>query len=202
MTVAKAVRRAIEAMPEGTAFPAKELLPLGPRTAVDQILYRMAKDNELVRIARGVYARPKWNKYVNAPVMPEPYEVAELIAKNRGVKLGPTGAQAAHQLGLTTQMPTQPVYATTGRNGVIKIGNGVIRLRHVAPQKMQYAGTPVGTAIAALRYLGKEQVTAGVIKKLEGALTADDFQQLRQATTALPAWALDKFFEYEARRGN
>ncbi len=199
MTTAKAVKRAIENKPEGVAFTSKDFLSLGPRAAVDQALYRMAKEGELLRVARGIYARPKWNKYVNAPVMPEPYEIAELVARTRGAKLGPSGAEAAHRLGLTTQMPTQPVYATTGRAGVIKIGRNMIHLRHVTPQKMQHAGTPVGLAIAALRYLGKEQVDINVIRALKRALTEQDFQILRQATTALPGWALDKFYEYEAR---
>ena len=201
MTTANAIRDAIEALPEGKAFPAKDLLQLGTRAAVDQVLYRMAKDNEIMRVARGIYARPKWNKYVNAPVMPEPYEVAELVAKTRGAKIGPTGAEAVHRLGLSTQMPTQSVYATTGRTGEIKVGKSTIRFRHVAPRKMQYAGTPVGTAIAALRYLGKEQVTPQVIATLEQALTKEDFQMLRHAATALPGWAMDKFYEYEVRRG-
>jgi hypothetical protein len=201
MTIAKAVRRAVEAMPEGVAFPAKELLPLGTRAAVDQVLYRMAKEGEIIRITRGIYARPKWNKYVKGPVMPEPYEIAELVAKNRGAKIGPTGAEAVHKLGLSTQMPTQPVYATTGRSTLLRAGNNIIRLRHVAPNKMQYAGTPVGTAIAALQYLGKKQVTTRVIGTLEKVLTAEEFQKLRLATTALPGWVMDKFYAYETRHG-
>lgn len=201
MTTANAIRQAIEALPEGKAFLAKDLLQLGTRAAVDQVLYRMAKDNEILRVARGIYVRPKWNKYVNAPVMPEPYEVAELVAKTRGAKIGPTGAEAAHRLGLSTQMPTQPVYVTTGRTGEIRVGKSTIRLRHVAPRQMQYAGTAVGTAIAALRYLGKQHVTPKVIATLEQTLTKEDFQTLRTATTALPAWAMDKFFEYEAHHG-
>lgn len=201
MTTANAVRQAIVAMPEGKPFPAKDLLQFGTRAAVDQVLYRMVKDNEILRIARGIYARPKWNKYVNAPVMPEPMEVAELVAKTRGAKIGLTGAEAVHKLGLSTQMPTQPVYATTGRTGEIKIGKNTIRFRHVSPRKMQYAGTPVGMAIAALRYLGKSHVTPHVIAKLEQVLTKEDFQTLRHATTALPGWAMDKFYQYEARRG-
>lgn len=201
MTTASAVREAILATPEGKPFPAKDLLQFGTRAAVDQVLYRLAKDNEIFRIARGIYARPKWNKYVNAPVMPEPIEVAELVAKTRGAKIGPTGAEAVHKLGLSTQMPTQPVYATTGRTCEVKVGKNTIRFRHVAPRKMQFAGTPVGVAIAALRYLGKKQVTLHVIAKLEQVLTKEDFQTLRHATTALPGWAMDKFYEYEARRG-
>jgi hypothetical protein len=197
---AKAVRHAIEALPEGKAFSSKELLQLGTRAAVDQILYRMAKDNEIVRVARGIYARPQWNKHVKAPVMPEPYVVAELVAKARGVKVGPTGAEAANMFGLSTQVPTQPVYATTGRTGEIKVGKNIIRFRHVAPRKMQFAGTAIGAAISALRYLGKEQVTMEVIAKLETSLTHEDFQRLRQATTALPGWAMDKFYKYEALR--
>jgi hypothetical protein len=200
MTTAKAVKQAIEAMPEGTAFTVKDLLPLGTRAAIDQTIYRMRKDGQILPVARGIYARPKWNKYVKAPVMPEPHEVAALVAKSKGAKLGPTGAEAAHRLGLTTQMPTQPVYMTTGRAGAIRVGKNTIRFKHAAPGKMQYAGTPVGDAIAALQYLGKKQVTTGVIANLERALTAEDFQRLRLATKALPAWAMDKFFEYEARR--
>jgi hypothetical protein len=199
MTTANEIRHAIEALPEGKAFPAKDLLPLGTRAAVDQTLYRMANEKKILRVARGIYARPKWNKYVNAYVVPEPYEVAELVAKARGAKIGPTGAEAVHRFGLSTQMPMKPVYATTGRTGEVKVGTNTIRFHHVAPRNMQYAGTPVGTAIAALRYLGKKHVTRHVIATLERALTKEDFQTLRQATTALPGWAMDKFFEYEAR---
>jgi hypothetical protein len=198
MTTASAIKTAIEALPEGRAFLAKDLLRLGTRAAVDQALYRMAKDKEIMRVARGVYVRPKWTKHVKSPVMPEPYEVAELIAKTKGAKIGPTGAEAAHQFGLSTQIPTQAVYATTGRTSEIKMGKTTIRFRHVSLRQMQYAGTAVGTAIAALRYLGKEHVTSKVIAALEQTLSKEDFQTLRSATTVLPAWALDKFYQYEA----
>jgi hypothetical protein len=200
MTTANAVRKAIGVLPEGKVFPVKDFLHLGTRAAVDQVLYRMAKENEIVRIARGLYARPKWNKYVSAPVMPEPFEVAELVAKSRGAKIGPSGAEAVHRFGLSTQVPTQAVYDTTGRTGNVKVGKSTIRFRHVAPRKMQYAGTSVGTAIAAMRYLGHEHVTPQVIATLEQALTKEDFQTLRRAATALPGWAMDKLYRYEVRR--
>lgn len=201
MTTAKAIRHAIEALPEGKAFPSKDLLPLGTRAAVDQVLYRMAKEKHILRVAPGIYVRPKWNKYVKGPVMPGPNEVAELVAKARGTKIGPTGAAAANIFGLSTQVPVRAVYATTGRTGEVKSGMSTIYFQHVAPRKMQYAGTPVGAAIAALRYLGKDQVTPKVIETLERALTPEDFQTLRRATTALPGWAMDKFFEYETLHG-
>lgn len=201
MTTAKAIRQAIQALPEGKAFPVKDLLQFGTRAAVDQTLYRMTKDNEILRVARGIYARPKWNKYVKAPVMPEPFEVARLVAEARGAKIGPTGAAAANMFGLSTQVPTQPVYATTGRAGEIKFGKNVILFRHVAPRQMQFAGTAIGAAIAAIRYLGKEQFTFEVIARLEQALSEADFRTLRQATTALPGWAMDKFYQFEAHHG-
>lgn len=201
MNTAKVIRAVIEALPEGKAFSAKEFLQFGTRAAVDQALYRMTKNNEIMRLSRGIYARPKWNKYVKAPVMPEPLEVAKLVAETRGAKIGPTGAAAANMLGLSTQVPIHPIYATTGRTGAIKYGKNVIRFRHVAPRKMQYAGTAVGAAIAAIRYLGKNQFTFEVIEKLKHTLSVDDFNTLRQATSALPGWALDKFYQLEARNG-
>ncbi len=201
MTTAKAVRHAIEAIPEGEAFTVKDLTQLGTRASVDQILYRMARDNEIIRVARGIYSRPKFNKYVKAPILPDSYQVAKRVAETRGAKIGPTGASAANMLGLSTQMPTQPVYLTTGRTGEIQFGNSKIYFRHAAPKQMQYAGTAIGAAIAAVRYLGKKEFTFEVISKLEIRLKKDDFQALRQATTALPGWAMDKFYKYEKQHG-
>jgi hypothetical protein len=78
MTTAKAIRQAIEALPKGTAFQSKDLLQFGTRAAVDQVLHRMNKKNKILRIAPGIYARPKWSKYVKTPVMPEPYTLAAI----------------------------------------------------------------------------------------------------------------------------
>lgn len=201
MTTAKAVRDAINNIPEGKAFTVKDMLQFGTRASVDQILYRMVKNKEILRIARGIYARPKLNKYVKAPIMPAPFEVAQRIAETRGTKIGPTGAAAANMLGLSTQVPTQPVYLTTGRTSEFKFGKNKIRFRHAAPRQMQYAGTTVGAAIAAIRYLGKKEFSLKIISKLNQRLKKDDFQTLRQATTALPGWAMDMFYKYEEHHG-
>lgn len=135
-----------------------------------------------------------------APVLPGPYEVAQIVAETHGVEIGPIGAAAANMFGLSTQVPVRPVYATTGRTGAIKFGKNQILLRQVAPRKMQFAGTAVGAAVSDIRYLGKEQFTFDVIVKLEQSLTTEDFQTLRHATTALPGWAMDKFYKYEVQR--
>jgi hypothetical protein len=180
MITAKAIKQAVEALPEGKVFTAKDLLQFGTRAAVDQTLYRMVKNNEVLRLARVIYARPKFNKYVKTPVLPEPHEVAQAAAKSRGVKIGMTGAAAANALGLSTQVPTRAVFDTTGRTG--KLG----------------FGTSVGTAIAAVRYLGKQQFTAEAIAKLKQALNEEDFRELRNATE-LPGWAMDGFYRYEKR---
>ena len=160
----------------------------------------MTKDGEILRVARGVYTRPKRSPYSMAPVLPGPYEVAQIVAETHGVEIGPIGAAAANMFGLSTQVPVRPVYATTGRTGAIKFGKNQILLRQVAPRKMQFAGTAVGVAVSDIRYLGKEQFTFDVIAKLEQSLTTEDFQTLRHATTALPGWAMDKFYKYEVQR--
>jgi hypothetical protein len=198
MITAKAIKHAIEALPEGKAFTAKELLQLGTRAAVDQTLYRMVKTGEVIRLARGIYTRPKFNKYVKSHVLPEPHEVAQAVAKIRGVKIGMTGAAAANALGLSTQVPTQAVFDTTGRTGKLVFGRNTIRFHHVVPKKMQNAGTSVGTAIAAVRYLGEKQFTLEAIAKLKRALNEEDFRKLRNATE-LPDWAMDRFYRFEKR---
>ncbi len=70
---------------------------------------RGVKQGEIARVSRGVFVRPKKSRYVGE-VMPEPSKVAQAIANAHGETIQVQGAEAARLLGLTTQMPLQPVF--------------------------------------------------------------------------------------------
>lgn len=71
---------------------------------------RLAAEGEVVRVRRGLYWKgPKTR--VGMP-LPRPIEVALEVA---GPGSGPAGVSAAHELGLTTQVPATEQVAVAGR---------------------------------------------------------------------------------------
>lgn len=185
------IRKFAQAKPEGEPFTVRELAGVGQRAAVDQALSRMVKAGELERPARGVYARPKVNRTLGRRVPTSPEKVVTAIAAADGEQLAPHGAEAARRLGLTTQTPLNTVYVTSGRSRKIRVGMREVQLRHASPRSLALAGEPAGVALAALRYLGKSEVTTATVKRVAEAIGSVAFARLRENVSAMPAWLAD-----------
>jgi Family of unknown function (DUF6088) len=167
-----------------------------PRSSVDQALSRLVKRGEIARVSRGVFVRPKNSRYVGQ-VMPELSKVAQAIATAHGETIQVHGAEAARLLGLTTQMPLQSLFYTSGRNREIKVGNLQLVLKHVAARKLALSGRPSGLALSALWYLGKEQVSPRTIETIREKLTPEAFEEFKAETRSMPAWMADTLHRYE-----
>lgn len=188
----------IEAVPLGEPFTPATLLGLGSRAAVDQALSRLVKSGRIQRIARGVFVRPETSRYVGA-VMPEPIKVAEALAQATSARVQVHGAEAARRFGLSTQVPMQPIFQTTGPSRRVRMGHLEVQMKHVAPRKLALAGRAAGLAIAALWYLGKNQVSTATIDQIERKLPTNEFEALVGAVHAMPAWMSDAIVKHKSR---
>lgn len=187
MSVTGQIRRKIAEIPEGVPFSVKELLSVGLRSAIDQALSRAVRGGLITRVARGVFVKPKQNRFLGN-VLPEPAAVAKAVASASGCVLEIHGAEAARRFGFTTQVPSQPIYYTSGPNRRFRMGQLQVVLKHVSPQRLSLAGRPAGEALSALRYLGKRQVTPKVISAIRNRLGPEEFEALESARAAMPGW--------------
>ena len=97
------------------------------------------------------------------------------------------GAEAARRLGLSTQVPTVPVFHTSASSRSIRISNITVRMIHTSNRRrLQFAGETAGLALSALWYLGKDNVTAETVAAIESTVGAEEFEKLRSAD--VPAW--------------
>ena len=198
---AERVRQRIAALPAGEPFGPTALLGCGTRASIDQTLSRLVKDGVVARVARGIFVRPEVNRFVGT-VMPDPLKVAEVVARTTGAVVQIHGAEAARRLKLTTQVPTQPVFVTSGRSKRIRMGTLEIRLQHVSPRKLALAGRPAGLALSAMWYLGKHEVTPVLVERIRHTLGAREFDVLKSATSSMPAWMSDAIFRHERSAGH
>ena len=193
MSVTKAIRERVLRIRLAEPFTNKQFLKLGSRASVDKALSRLVSEGVIQRIIRGVFMRPKANRYVGM-VAPDVRKVVEVMAKDRGEIIQVHGAEAANLFQLSTQMPIRPIFYTSGPTRDFRIRNLTVHLRHVSRRKLLLAGKTSGMAISALWYLGKNNVNPSVIRTIRARLTEKDFEELKGAQ--LPAWmasALEKY---------
>lgn len=163
------------------------------RSAVDKALSRLVEEGVIQRVARGVFVRPKKSRFIGN-VMPEVSRVIEVIAKDHGETIQIHSAEAARRFKLSTQMPTIPVYYTSGPSREIRIGNLKVKLMHTTShRRLQHAGKKPGLALSA-RYLGKNNINAEVIRRIREGLSTEEFEALR--TSRMPAWMASAIENY------
>lgn len=196
MSTSQAIRERIASQPAGEPFTPALFAGLGSRAAIDQSLMRLAKAGRIERIGHGLYIVPKIGRF-GIKSMPAPEQVARIVAEAEGATIEVHGAEAARRLGLTTQMPIQAVFQTTGSSREIWLGKLVVRLQHVAPRKLVLAGRPAGQALSALWYLGRSQVTPNTFKQIAKKLSVDEFEALSGAKASMPAWMVEALTRYE-----
>ncbi|MDX7985810.1 type IV toxin-antitoxin system AbiEi family antitoxin domain-containing protein [Xenorhabdus sp. 12] len=186
MTISQSIRQRIYGYKPGELFTSESFLTLGSRTAIDKTLSRLVEKKEIERIARGVFTKPKVNRFIGK-VYPDITKVVEIITNQNGETIQVHGAEAIRRFKLSTQMPTNLVYYTSGSSRQIRIGNRKVKLIHTSNQrKLQCAGTKVGMAISALWYLGKEAVTSSTVEQIRNLMSEEEFSLLK--TCKLPAW--------------
>lgn len=192
MSTADAISKRLKKMRRGEPFSRVVFAQLGSRTAVDTALFRLVQSGLLERIVRGIYMRPKVSKHIGQ-VRPSSMSVMMAITRANGETIQIHGAEAVRRLGLSTHMQVIPTYYTSGATRDIRIGNAVVRLRHVSRDRLQHAGTSVGTVLTALHYIGKRGLSSQIVFTVVATLGRDEMITLRNCR--MPQWmrsAVDK----------
>ena len=186
--IVKNIQGRITAKGKGWVFSAMDFTDIANRNAIDQTLSRLSKKGMIRKLATGLYDNPLINQRFGA-LPPNPDRVAEVIAKKFGYQIQVNPVQAANALGLSQQVPTQPIYLTDGLSKVIKIGGQTLRFIRVSHKKMLGKGTKVGLIIQALYYFGKDKVDdVSVVKKVRSLLSDKDKNMLLKLTPQTPLW--------------
>ena len=185
MSVTAKIVKRIKCMPKAQPFSIHRFADVGSRGAVAKALSRLAASGELERLARGIYMRPKLSRFAGN-VRPSIESVLRLIARHNREIIQVYGAEAVRSFGLSTQMQIKPVYYTSGTSREVRFGARHVRLLHVAPEKLQHAGTIVGLALCALFYLGKKGVNDTVIASIKTKMAPSEFKRL--ADSEIPVW--------------
>jgi predicted transcriptional regulator of viral defense system len=150
-------------------------------------LLRLARAGIIRRLGRGLYDAPKVHSELGL-LHARPEAILAAVSRRENVVFHEHEAYAANRLGLTEQVPARLIYLTPGRSHIIKAGPVTIELRHRAPRKLVGLHRMSATVFAALRNIGKSNVTTARIAHLRKILRPKDRIQLLRDLNRAPAW--------------
>jgi hypothetical protein len=174
-----------KAKPEGSVLSPKEFLGKNTRAAVDQAFTRLTKAGKLIRVERGAYVAPVVGRFGSRP--PSPEAVIQSIAVKKGEEVSPNGAVAANALGLTTQVPVEEVFFTSGRNRTMKLGKRTIRFRHAPRWQLSLGNRPAGMAVRALAWIGQAHGQEALVK-IRQKISKEEWKVMVASRASFPEW--------------
>ena len=186
-SVEKQIEKSIKSKPRGTLVLPSDYLSYGASKAIQKSLERLADKQVIVRVAQGIYVRPKISKLIGV-VIPSAEEVAVAIAKRDKIRTVPTGSYALNALGLSTQVPMKIVLLTDGSPREIKVGRRTIKFKKTTPKALAAKGKISRLVIQALKEIGTAKQTESEEAQIIELLKKENQNDLKHDILLAPVW--------------
>ena len=186
----KQIHGIIKKKGRGKFLFANDFTSLGEKETINKALERLAKEDVVIRICRGVYYYPKIDKVLGLSVLyPTLEDIAEGIAKRDKARIVPTGIYALNRLGFSTQIPMNIVYLTDGSERMLNLSNGTsIQFKYTAPKNFAFKSQLAMLLTFAFKTIGKENITQEILSHTKELLAKDDKSIIEQDYNLMPAW--------------
>ena len=180
------LRQLIETMPEDCVLFRSDF-PNYHSEFVGGTLAELTNDGVLVKLAQGIYAKPRKSKF--GVVLPSVEKIVQAISKRDNAKVIPFGMTALNALGLSTQVPMNYTYLTTGSERTITLKNQKVVLKRGVPKNFCYTTRLISLMVQALRALKQGNVGQEEIQTIRTLITRElDKESLAKDVDMMPAW--------------
>lgn len=154
---------------------------------VGQILSDLAKDGITHHLSRGVYLKTEETRF--GLVYPPIEDIATAIARRDNAQVIPTGATAQNILGLSTQVPMNAVFLTSGSARIIKLGSRTITFRRAVPKNFAVQGRYTSLIVQALKSIGEENFSEDDYIHIQDIiLRHPEPDTIKQDLSVMPSW--------------
>ena len=187
-SIEKQIIEVLKKSKQRNVFFMEDFRHLGSHEAVKVALHRMTKKKTLSRLARGIYAKPYYSKILKKEVLPGAEEVAKALAKRDMASIIPSGSQALHALGLSSQVPMNLIYYTDASPRKINLKNGQIIFKPTSSRNLHFKSHLAMLIVQALKEIGKENLTEEEESKIFDYLKNIELKHLKHDMKIAPQW--------------
>lgn len=184
--IKNSVLKKIESSDPHSIFFISDFADSGSPETIRKIFFHATMDGLLERISQGIYVKPKESRFGRVPVALE--SIAQKIADRDKCVILPTGNTAANLIGLSTQIPMNLSYITTGSTRTINIGNRRLNFRHASPKNFAHKGKTVPILIQGLREIGEKNMTDQHFTAIRNFIEKSADPYLKEDILLAPQW--------------
>lgn len=187
MILTKEIRNTIEHNGPNKLYMVQDFAYLNNDGLVTRTLSRLEKEGVLIRLSQGIYLFPSRNKF--GILRPSIEEIAYAVAEKDKARIIPSGLTALNKLGLSTQVTMNAVYLTDATARELTIGNRKIIFKRSVPRSFAYKTDLFPLIVAAMKELGKDNVTDNQIAIIKQAIDKyGDKDNIRSDYNMAPLW--------------
>ncbi len=180
------LRKRIEALPEDSILFRSDF-PEYHSEFVGGTLAELTDEGVLMKLAQGIYAKPRKSKF--GVVAPSVEKIVQAIATRDNAEVLPSGITALNALGLSTQVPINYTYLTTGSERTVKLVNQQVVLKRGVPKNFCYRTSLIAFMVQALKALKQENVGQEELQTIRLLITKEpDKDTLVKDVDMMPVW--------------
>jgi hypothetical protein len=154
---------------------------------VGSTLAELTESGVLFKMAQGIYVKPRKSRFGLVP--PSIEKIVQAIAMRDNAEVLPTGTTALNALGLSTQVPMNYAYLTSGSERTIKLANRQVVLKRGVPKNFCYKTRLIALLTQALRALKQENVGDSELQIIRELIAKEtDKESLAKDVDAMPGW--------------
>ena len=165
----KEIRNIINRNGPNKLYMVRDFAYLNNDGLVTRALSRLEKEGILIRLSQGLYLYPLRNKF--GILRPSIDEIAYAIAEKDRARIIPCGLTALNKLGLSTRVTMNAIYLTDATAREVNIGNRKIIFKRSVPRNFAYKTDIFPLVVAAMKELGKDNITDEHISIIKKAIT-------------------------------
>ena len=180
------LRQRIEVLPDDSVLFRSDF-PEFHSEFVGETLAELTREGVLVKVAQGIYAKPRRSRF--GMVMPSVDKIVQAIAIRDHAEVLPSGMTALNALGMSTQVPMNYTYLTTGSERTIQLANCQIKLKRGVPKNFCFQTKLIGLLTQALKTLKQENVGENELQIIRELLSKEsDKEALLKDVDNMSAW--------------
>ena len=158
----------------GSAFVTSDFTDLAEYETAKKIIARLEKKGLLRRVLRGVYDKPKFSSLLQEYAAPYPDQIAHAVARNYNWTISASGNTALNQLGLSTQVPADWSYISSGPYKKYAFGNVTLTFSHRSDSQLIGMSEKTLLLIQALKAIGQGNVSDADKKQIRNRFSSDE----------------------------
>ena len=191
MSVHRLIAKRIDSYRNESVFSIQDFLDVGSYETVKKAIQRMEKEDRLIRILDGLYAKRRISKLTGETVYPSMTSVAYALARKFCWNIVPSGEHSLNILGLSDHMPATFEYLSDGPYRSYDVNERTLTFKTTKSKDIKGMSQKTLLVVQALKAIGKDAVTEDDIDRLKTVLSAEEKKAALEESMNATRWVYE-----------